>query len=69
MHVACNEINTGDKEPVYLKPYRYDQIKQSIIDYHVSKMLNEDIITLIVSPYASPVVLCNWIWSFIHFGG
>ena len=58
-HVACHEINTLDKEPVYLKPYRYDQVKQSIIDYHIDKMLKEHIITPIVSPYASPVVLCK----------
>ncbi|GFW24735.1 retrovirus-related Pol polyprotein from transposon 297 [Trichonephila clavipes] len=41
-HVLHYEINTGDKPPVVSKPYRYDRVKQRIIDYHVKKMLKED---------------------------
>ncbi|GFU18973.1 retrovirus-related Pol polyprotein from transposon 297 [Trichonephila clavipes] len=41
-HVLCHEIGTGDTPPVVSRPYRYDIVKQSIIDYHVEKMLKED---------------------------
>ncbi|GFT60756.1 retrovirus-related Pol polyprotein from transposon 17.6 [Trichonephila clavipes] len=58
-HVLYHEIDTGDKPPVVSRPYRYDKVKQSIIDYLVEKMLNEGKIILIQSPYASPVVLCR----------
>ncbi|GFX69713.1 retrovirus-related Pol polyprotein from transposon 297 [Trichonephila clavipes] len=34
-------------------------MKQEILDYHVDKMLKEGTIILILSPYASPVVLCR----------
>ncbi|GFY31631.1 retrovirus-related Pol polyprotein from transposon opus [Trichonephila clavipes] len=56
-HVLFHEINTGDKGPVVSRPYRYDRVKQGIIDYHIQKMLQEDAIRPIQSPYASPVVL------------
>ncbi|GFX75504.1 retrovirus-related Pol polyprotein from transposon 297 [Trichonephila clavipes] len=39
------------------RPYRYDWVKQGIIDYHIEKMLREGKIRPIQSPYASPVVL------------
>lgn len=32
--VTWDEIITGDIAPVATKSYRYDQVKQSIIDYH-----------------------------------
>ncbi|GFW74349.1 hypothetical protein TNCV_2412481 [Trichonephila clavipes] len=32
----------GDKPPVS-RPYRHDRVKQGIIDYHVEKMLREDL--------------------------
>ncbi|GFX70611.1 retrovirus-related Pol polyprotein from transposon 17.6 [Trichonephila clavipes] len=53
-HVLYHEINTGDKGPVVSRPYRYDRVKQGIIDYH---MLQEGAIHPIQSPYPSPVVL------------
>ncbi|GFV95330.1 retrovirus-related Pol polyprotein from transposon 17.6 [Trichonephila clavipes] len=56
-HVLYHEIDTGDKGPVVSRPYRYDRVKQGIIDYHIEKMLQEGKIRLIQSPYASPVVL------------
>ncbi|GFW97266.1 retrovirus-related Pol polyprotein from transposon 297 [Trichonephila clavipes] len=49
----------SDKPPVVSRPYRYDRVKQSIIDYHVEKMLREGTIIPTQSPYASPVVLCR----------
>ncbi|GFU93454.1 retrovirus-related Pol polyprotein from transposon 297 [Trichonephila clavipes] len=56
-HVLYHEIDTGDKGPVVSRPYRYDRVKQGIIDYHIEKMLREGTIRPIQSPYASPVVL------------
>ncbi|GFX61254.1 uncharacterized protein TNCV_3407281 [Trichonephila clavipes] len=56
-HILYHEIDTGDKGPVVSRPYRYDRVKQGIIDYHIEKMLQEDTIRLIQSPYSSPVVL------------
>ncbi|GFY04223.1 uncharacterized protein TNCV_1200011 [Trichonephila clavipes] len=56
-HVLYYEIDTGDKEPVVSGPYRYDRVKQGIIDHHIEKMLQESTIRPIQSPYASPVVL------------
>ncbi|GFT46234.1 retrovirus-related Pol polyprotein from transposon 297 [Trichonephila clavipes] len=41
-HVLYHEIDTGDKGPVVSRPYRYDKVKQGIIDYHFDKMLQED---------------------------
>ncbi|GFV14404.1 hypothetical protein TNCV_808361 [Trichonephila clavipes] len=49
--------DTGDKGPVVSRPYKYDRVKQGIIDYHIDKMLRDGTICPINSPYASPVVL------------
>ncbi|GFX11041.1 retrovirus-related Pol polyprotein from transposon 297 [Trichonephila clavipes] len=46
-HVLYHEIDTGDKGPVVSKPYRYDRVKQGIIDYHIEKMLQD-------GPYPAP---------------
>ncbi|GFV14878.1 retrovirus-related Pol polyprotein from transposon 297 [Trichonephila clavipes] len=40
--VLYHEIDTGDKGPVVSRPYRYDSVKEGIIDYHIEKMLQED---------------------------
>ncbi|GFW31274.1 retrovirus-related Pol polyprotein from transposon 17.6 [Trichonephila clavipes] len=56
-HVLYHEIDTGDIGPSVSRPYRYDRLKQGIIDYHIEKMLQEGAIRPIQSPYASPVVL------------
>ncbi|GFY22633.1 retrovirus-related Pol polyprotein from transposon 17.6 [Trichonephila clavipes] len=56
-HVLYHGIDTGDKGPVVSRPYRYDRVKQGIIDYHIEKMLRDGTIRTIQSPYASPVVL------------
>ncbi|GFU69080.1 uncharacterized protein TNCV_4458071 [Trichonephila clavipes] len=58
-HVLYYKIDTGDKPPVASRPYRYDRVKQGILDYHVKKMLKGGNIIPIQSPYASPVVLCR----------
>ncbi|GFS54023.1 retrovirus-related Pol polyprotein from transposon 297 [Trichonephila clavipes] len=58
-HVLYHEIDTGDDPPVVSRPYRYDRLKQEILDYHVDKMLKEGTIIPIQSPYASPVVSCR----------
>ncbi|GFV61237.1 retrovirus-related Pol polyprotein from transposon 297 [Trichonephila clavipes] len=58
-HFLYHEIDTGDNPPVVSPPYRYDRVKQEILDYHVDKMLKEGTIILIQSPYASPVLLCR----------
>ncbi|GFX65408.1 hypothetical protein TNCV_4475281 [Trichonephila clavipes] len=41
-HVLYHEIDTGNKGPVVSRPYRYDRVKQGIIDYHIDKMLRDD---------------------------
>ncbi|GFX95178.1 hypothetical protein TNCV_847701 [Trichonephila clavipes] len=51
-HVLYHEIETGDKEPVVSRPYRYDRVKQGIIDYLIEKMLRDGRIRPIQSPYA-----------------
>ncbi|GFV79957.1 retrovirus-related Pol polyprotein from transposon 297 [Trichonephila clavipes] len=56
-HVLYHEIDTGDKGPAVSRHYRYDRVKQGIIDYYIEKMLQEGAIRPIQSPYASPVVL------------
>ncbi|GFT15544.1 uncharacterized protein TNCV_3265411 [Trichonephila clavipes] len=56
-HVLNDEIDTGDKGPIVSRPYRYDRVKQGIIDYHIDKMLRDGTICPVNSPYASPVVL------------
>ncbi|GFW79372.1 uncharacterized protein TNCV_2477791 [Trichonephila clavipes] len=40
-HVLYHEIDTGDNPPVISRPYRYDRLKQEILDYHVDKMLKK----------------------------
>ncbi|GFT72331.1 retrovirus-related Pol polyprotein from transposon opus [Trichonephila clavipes] len=55
-HVLYHEIDTGDKPPVVSRAYRYDWVKQSILDY-VEKKLKVGTKIPIQSPYASLVVL------------
>ncbi|GFY34488.1 uncharacterized protein TNCV_2821741 [Trichonephila clavipes] len=40
--VLYHEIDTGDNPPVVSRPYRYDSVKQEILEYHVDKMLREN---------------------------
>ncbi|GFV64129.1 retrovirus-related Pol polyprotein from transposon opus [Trichonephila clavipes] len=53
------DIDTGDKQPVISRPYRYYRVKKSILDYHVEKMLKERTIIPIQSPDVTPAVLCR----------
>ncbi|GFS50108.1 retrovirus-related Pol polyprotein from transposon 17.6 [Trichonephila clavipes] len=41
-HVLYHEIDNGEKGPVVSRLYRYDRVKQGIIDYYIEKMLQED---------------------------
>ncbi|GFS86510.1 hypothetical protein TNCV_513681 [Trichonephila clavipes] len=41
IHVLYHKIDTGNQGPVVSRPYRYDRVKQRIIDYHIEKMLQE----------------------------
>ncbi|GFT13339.1 retrovirus-related Pol polyprotein from transposon 297 [Trichonephila clavipes] len=50
-HVLYHEIDTEDNPPVDSRPYRYDRVKQEIIDYHVDKMLKEGTIIPVQSPF------------------
>ncbi|GFT20902.1 uncharacterized protein TNCV_3130601 [Trichonephila clavipes] len=40
-HVLYHEIDTIDNPPIVSRPYRYDKVKQEILDYHIDKMLKE----------------------------
>lgn len=59
--IACmtDFIDIGFSAPVASKLHKYDKVKQRIIDYHIQKMLSEDIIMPIDSPFASLAVLCR----------
>ncbi|GFV34735.1 uncharacterized protein TNCV_1450391 [Trichonephila clavipes] len=39
-HVLYHEIDTGDNPLVVSRPYRYDRLKQEILDYHVERGIN-----------------------------
>ncbi|GFU02451.1 retrovirus-related Pol polyprotein from transposon 297 [Trichonephila clavipes] len=54
-----HEIDTDDNPPVASRPYRYDKVKQKMVDYYVNKMLEEGKIITIQSSYASLIVLCR----------
>ncbi|GFX37440.1 uncharacterized protein TNCV_3106921 [Trichonephila clavipes] len=55
--LSNTKLGERQKGPVVSRPYRYDRVKQGIIDYHIQKMLKEGTIRAIQSPYSSPVVL------------
>ncbi|GFY09812.1 uncharacterized protein TNCV_3697741 [Trichonephila clavipes] len=57
--IPDSQIDTVVKTIEEGNPYRYDRVKQAILDYHVQKILKEGTIIPIQSPYASPVVLCR----------
>ncbi|GFV94750.1 uncharacterized protein TNCV_3864731 [Trichonephila clavipes] len=56
-HALYHELDTGEQGLAVSRPYRYDRVKQRIIDYHIEKLLQEGTFRPIQSPYASPVVL------------
>ncbi|GFW42880.1 retrovirus-related Pol polyprotein from transposon 297 [Trichonephila clavipes] len=56
--LSNTKLNERKKQgPVVSRPYRYDRVKQGIIDYHIEKILQGGTIRPIQSPYASPVVV------------
>ncbi|GFU72760.1 retrovirus-related Pol polyprotein from transposon 297 [Trichonephila clavipes] len=57
--VLYHEIDTGDKPDVVSRPYRFDRVKQAILDYHVGNILKEESPILIQTPSQSSVVLCR----------
>ncbi|GFW62603.1 hypothetical protein TNCV_4832721, partial [Trichonephila clavipes] len=59
-------VSSGDKGPVVSRPYKYDRVKQGIIDYHIDKMLRDGTICPVNSPYASPVVLTERKMTFLQ---
>ncbi|GFT01610.1 uncharacterized protein TNCV_4204651 [Trichonephila clavipes] len=61
------EIDTGGNPPVVCRLYRYDRVKQAILDYHVDKMLKEGTIIPIQSP--SPGVFKRYVSSHIVESG
>ncbi|GFT20832.1 retrovirus-related Pol polyprotein from transposon opus [Trichonephila clavipes] len=50
-HVFYHEIDTGDNPPVVFRPYRYDRVKQAILDCHEDKMFKEGTIIPIQSSW------------------
>ena len=55
--VVKHKINTGDRGPVYVRPYRVPPAKQSMIDEHITDMLEKQIILPSSSAWNSPIVL------------
>lgn len=58
-HVALHEFDMSDAAPMASKPYKLDKAKQRIIEDHVKKKLDNDVIMPIDSPFALSVVLCR----------
>ncbi|GFW03948.1 hypothetical protein TNCV_2050641 [Trichonephila clavipes] len=54
-HVLYHEIDTGHMPPVVSRPYRYGRVKQTILDYHIEKVLKEGTIIPIQSPGAEDI--------------
>jgi len=50
-------IDTGDSKLVYVRPRRYNEQDQKIIDEQVKEMLEADIIKPSISPYNAPILL------------
>ena len=55
--LAEHEIDTGDHTPISQKPYRVEHSLRDIIEEHVHKMLEIDLIEPCKSPWSSPVVI------------
>ena len=55
--LVTHKIDTGDQPPIRHRPYRVSHQQRTIIEEHVTDMLNRGIIQPSVSPWASPVVL------------
>ena len=55
--LAEHEIDTGDHPPISQKPYRVEHSLREVIEEHVKKMLEIDLIEPSKSPWSSPVVV------------
>ena len=55
--IVQHEIDTGNSKPIKQAPYRVSQKQRDEIDNHISKMLEQNIISVSSSPWSSPVVL------------
>ena len=54
--VECT-IDTGDTSPIKQRPYRTPFLQRPVVEAHLAKMLEADIIRPSVSPWASPIVI------------
>lgn len=52
-----HRIDTGDHLPIRLRSYRTSPTNREEIDKQINEMLENDVISLSVSPWAAPVVL------------
>lgn len=52
-----HKINTGDAEPIKLRPYRASPATQAILQQEVSKLLKHGVVEESCSPWSAPVVL------------
>eukprot|EP00795_Rhopilema_esculentum_P010373 gene10373-19075_t len=55
--IIQHEIDTGNSKPIKQAPYRVSQNQRDEIESHISKMLEQNIISVSSSPWSSPVVL------------
>ncbi|GFV14969.1 hypothetical protein TNCV_1754591 [Trichonephila clavipes] len=66
-HVVYHEIDTGDKGLVVSRPYKYDRVKQGIIDYHIDKMLRDGTICLLIRPMHLSRINSKRTMTFLRF--
>lgn len=52
-----HRIDTGDHPPIRLRSYRTSPTNREEIDKQINEMLENDVISPSVSPWAAPVVL------------
>lgn len=56
-NILCHHIYTTTEVPLKQKPYRMSAVKQSVVEQQLKEMLEEGIVELSYSGWASPVVL------------
>ena len=52
-----HKIHTGNSLPIKKKPYRLPESMKSVIQSHITEMLEKDVIKPSNSPWSSPVVI------------
>lgn len=55
--LVTHKINTGDAEPIKLRPYRASPATQAILQQEVSNLLEHGVVEESCSPWSAPVVL------------